>query len=289
MAGLLSPDRSVEVRASPIHGLGLFAAEAIPSATIIFTDAPLLTVDINVALEKDPAFVARPDVAALMDALLSISDEHGDDKPDDAYPSGAAAAIDGIKALRVADLFAALPVPGAATAWALADAWASPDKTAAGILRTNALHDDGGVDRLFARVARINHACGDASNATWAFVTLPDGVRVCGVVAARPIAAGAEILLSYGRGGGAGSAEAAEARRARLARDYNFECGCATCAGGAPPANDASMRAAVERGSAAARTATPDALRDPPKRESVVDRLSKPRAVAEDDRPWLKK
>ena len=106
--------------------------------------------------------------------------------------------LDGSKAIRLANL-----------------------KTARGIIRTNATREGDYGFHVFDRLSRLNHASGPHANVSKAFVTMPGGDRVCGIVTTRAVAEGAELLIDYG--GPAQRGQSAAETRAWLKRHYNFD------------------------------------------------------------------
>ena len=261
------------------HGLGLVAAQDLKAQDIVFSETPVLSARLSDAFAT-PAFLARPDVSKIVDALGAVEEKHGHEAEDEAYPEAAKTLIDDLSELHVLERVAKLDAAGAAKVWALEDAFREPRpgdavavdglksaagaalngargavvgadgdrlavelpggrksikgahlKTLRGVLKTNSLREgDYGV-HVFERLSRLNHACGPAANVSTAFVTMPDGDRVCGVVATRDVAAGAELLADYG--GAARRHLPGAARRAWLFRNYGFVCACAHCQSGA--------------------------------------------------------
>jgi hypothetical protein len=96
-------------------------------------------------------------------------------------------------------------------------------KTVGGVFRTNAYEDGHGHGLLYGQLARVNHSC--EPNAVRVDADVPNGVRV---LTTRPVAAGAEVLVSY-IDGDAHAPTAVVAREDYLRKRYGFVCSCERC------------------------------------------------------------
>ncbi|KAH8047298.1 hypothetical protein JL720_16149 [Aureococcus anophagefferens] len=104
------------------HGLGLVAAQDLKAQDIVFSETPVLSARLSDAFAT-PAFLARPDVSKIVDALGAVEEKHGHEAEDEAYPEAAKTLIDDLSELHVLERVAKLDAAGAAKVWALEDAF----------------------------------------------------------------------------------------------------------------------------------------------------------------------
>ena len=107
------------------HGLGLVAAQDLKAQDIVFSETPVLSARLSDAFAT-PAFLARPDVSKIVDALGAVEEKHGHEAEDEAYPEAAKTLIDDLSELHVLERVAKLDAAGAAKVWALEDAFREP-------------------------------------------------------------------------------------------------------------------------------------------------------------------
>ena len=185
------------VRRMSGKGLGVVAMKAFPAGERILAESPLV------------AWRTRPEPA----------DSSGRKLHD-------------FKELR--DLIASLDAPSREAFLGLADNYASPEKSIAGIWNTNSIKTEDvmgdsqseakdGLSRtaVFAQLSRFNHACVPNTFPAWNALLGQQTVH-----ALRDIAPGEELCIAYVAGAEAGHRDA---RQALLLRKYKFACDCVTC------------------------------------------------------------